>query len=341
MTQQVVNVGTVANDGTGDTARVAFGKVNANFSELYALPSGGSPAGSTNYIQYNASGAFAASIKYQWNDSANTMTFATGASSTTTYIKAAPTTTGNGNALAMVASDGSTDNGSDGGNITLTAGNGVGDYSSTGSVIGGTISLHAGYCDPAGFADYGLGGGIGITSGDGYGYSDGSGGLVYIRGGTGTGGFAGNGGGITLETGGSNTHASGDILFTTGNGYITTPGRIDFKIGGNSAIGISSNRQTTIYAGVSGTTLQVLGGSSGTTMSVSASATSGQPTLNLAATGAGNPALQITSSGTTGTSTASFTATNKPGTNAQTQPAIWLPIKIGNTTVYYIPCFAA
>lgn len=34
--QQTINVGTVANDGTGDTARVAFGKVNANDTELYA-----------------------------------------------------------------------------------------------------------------------------------------------------------------------------------------------------------------------------------------------------------------------------------------------------------------
>lgn len=33
--QQTINVGTTANDGTGDTARVAFQKVNANFTELY------------------------------------------------------------------------------------------------------------------------------------------------------------------------------------------------------------------------------------------------------------------------------------------------------------------
>src|SRR5207237_6414693 len=35
MTQQVINIGTNANDGTGDTERAAFGKVNANFAELY------------------------------------------------------------------------------------------------------------------------------------------------------------------------------------------------------------------------------------------------------------------------------------------------------------------
>lgn len=35
MAQQTINVGTVANDGTGDTIRGAMTKVNANFTELY------------------------------------------------------------------------------------------------------------------------------------------------------------------------------------------------------------------------------------------------------------------------------------------------------------------
>lgn len=43
MSQQVINVGTVANDGTGDPLRSAFVKVNANFAELYSLmPTDGS-----------------------------------------------------------------------------------------------------------------------------------------------------------------------------------------------------------------------------------------------------------------------------------------------------------
>lgn len=36
MARQTINVGTVANDGTGDTPRTAFTKVNDNFIELYA-----------------------------------------------------------------------------------------------------------------------------------------------------------------------------------------------------------------------------------------------------------------------------------------------------------------
>jgi hypothetical protein len=37
MAQQLVNIGTTPNDGTGDTLRDAFDKTNDNFTELYAL----------------------------------------------------------------------------------------------------------------------------------------------------------------------------------------------------------------------------------------------------------------------------------------------------------------
>jgi len=36
MAQQTINIGTVANDGTGDAPRTAATKINANFTELYA-----------------------------------------------------------------------------------------------------------------------------------------------------------------------------------------------------------------------------------------------------------------------------------------------------------------
>lgn len=38
MAQQTVNIGTTANDGTGDPLRDAFDKVNDNFNEVYAKP---------------------------------------------------------------------------------------------------------------------------------------------------------------------------------------------------------------------------------------------------------------------------------------------------------------
>ena len=36
MAQQTINIGTTANDGTGDPLRIAFDKVNDNFTELYS-----------------------------------------------------------------------------------------------------------------------------------------------------------------------------------------------------------------------------------------------------------------------------------------------------------------
>ena len=36
MAQQLINIGTVAGDGTGDPGRVAFDKANDNFTDLYA-----------------------------------------------------------------------------------------------------------------------------------------------------------------------------------------------------------------------------------------------------------------------------------------------------------------
>ena len=38
MAQQTLNIGSNANDGTGDTLRAAMDKVNDNFNELYASP---------------------------------------------------------------------------------------------------------------------------------------------------------------------------------------------------------------------------------------------------------------------------------------------------------------
>jgi hypothetical protein len=45
MSQQVINVGAAANDHTGDPLRTAWQKANANFSELYAIPSQGGGGG--------------------------------------------------------------------------------------------------------------------------------------------------------------------------------------------------------------------------------------------------------------------------------------------------------
>lgn len=55
MTRQNINTGTTANDKTGDTLRVAGGKINDNFIELYTLLGGDSSA-ATNKVQLADSG---------------------------------------------------------------------------------------------------------------------------------------------------------------------------------------------------------------------------------------------------------------------------------------------
>jgi len=57
MAKQAINIGSTANDGTGDPLRTAFDKVNDNFNELYMTHS--APASSVG-----AAGDFAGKIAY-------------------------------------------------------------------------------------------------------------------------------------------------------------------------------------------------------------------------------------------------------------------------------------
>ena len=50
MPQQLINTGTNANDGTGDSLRTAGAKINNNFSELYARPEYSLPTASTSIL---------------------------------------------------------------------------------------------------------------------------------------------------------------------------------------------------------------------------------------------------------------------------------------------------
>src|SRR6516162_8542449 len=49
MTQQVINIGSAPNDGTGDQLRVSFDKCNQNFSELYSKGAGTTAEGVWNF----------------------------------------------------------------------------------------------------------------------------------------------------------------------------------------------------------------------------------------------------------------------------------------------------
>ena len=53
MSKQIINIGTVANDGTGDNLRDSFDKVNDNFNEVYA----GVATVARNYTPATAIGA--------------------------------------------------------------------------------------------------------------------------------------------------------------------------------------------------------------------------------------------------------------------------------------------
>jgi hypothetical protein len=59
--------------------------------------------------------------------------------------------------------------------------------------------------------------------------------------------------------------------------------------------------------------------------------------ISNASQGAGTAGLRIDSSATTGARTATFTATNKPGSGT-TAPSNWLPVLLDGT-LYYIPCW--
>ena len=47
MAQNIIDIGVQGNDGTGDSIRTSFDKVNKNFNEIYAIFGGGGiyPAG--------------------------------------------------------------------------------------------------------------------------------------------------------------------------------------------------------------------------------------------------------------------------------------------------------
>ena len=75
MAKQTINIGTTANDKTGDQLRTAFTKTNDNFTEVYAYPlnsiSSGTPASSTatgtkGEVKYDASYVYICIATNSW-----------------------------------------------------------------------------------------------------------------------------------------------------------------------------------------------------------------------------------------------------------------------------------
>ena len=55
MAQEIINIGNVANDGNGDPLRLAFEKINNNFTQLYSIAGGsGAAAGVDGSVQFRA-----------------------------------------------------------------------------------------------------------------------------------------------------------------------------------------------------------------------------------------------------------------------------------------------
>ena len=94
---------------------------------------------------------------------------------------------------------------------------------------------------------------------------------------------------------------------------------------GNGQIILDAQGEITISAPVPG----------GTGITLIVNARSGGTALELVGAGAGSPALIANSTVVVGTQTATFAATNKPGSGT-TAPTKWLPLTCDSAT-YYIP----
>jgi hypothetical protein len=61
MAKSIINIGTVPNDGTGDTIRDSFNKANLNFTELYnGLGISDTPTSNSSFVEWD--------VAYSWGD---------------------------------------------------------------------------------------------------------------------------------------------------------------------------------------------------------------------------------------------------------------------------------
>jgi len=315
----------------------------------------GSVAGSNTQIQFNNSGAFGADADFTWTSASNTLTVGSAA---TPGIIQSPSNAGAGVSIAILggASSGA---GNAAGNATLRGGtpadgnggpaqvlgnDGVGTNrtggvvtitagSSTGSATGGTIGLTAGVGGATG-----AGGAINATAGSG-GSTSGNGGAANLTGGTG--GVTGTGGGaiVTGGAGGSTSGSGGAGILVGGAG---SPGATG-GVGGSAVVAGGGGTG----AGNPGGTLLVRSGTCADGHAASAEIRASDPTgtnknganvIITCATPTGSGVVgnvEFRNCSLTGAQTATFTATNKPGSGT-TAPSLWLRCQVGATT-YFIP----
>lgn len=279
-----------------DTAAFAAVAFSGAYSDLSGTPTIG---GSNTQVQFNDSGSFGGDADFVWNKTTNILTL--GSSGTPASIRSPQgASTSAGVALTIQAGDGGSTSGN-GGALALRGG-------ATTSGAGGSISINPGNGVGSGQS----GGSISIQSGSSG--TAGAGGAITISAGAGQ---DLGGGTFTASAGASTTANGGGVTFSGGNGA-TTGGAVTFQAG-TSANGDGSGITFVARPGV-GTDKN--GGN--------ITFTAGVPT----GTGTAG-ALVFNNLTTTGAQTATFTATNKPGTGT-TSPSLWLRVRVSGTT-YYIP----
>ena len=137
MTQLIINVGNVANDGQGTPLRTAFEYINNNFTELYSV--GTSPAianGTSNVTVVSANGNITTSV----NGTSNVLVFASTGAYVTGLISASGNIiAGNLDAVNLVINSISSDDSSF---VTIEDGVNVnGEITATGNISGGNLSI--------------------------------------------------------------------------------------------------------------------------------------------------------------------------------------------------------
>jgi hypothetical protein len=137
MTQLIINVGNVANDGQGTPLRTAFEYINNNFTELYSVGTATAIAnGTSNVTVVSANGNITTSV----NGTSNVVVFASTGVYVTGLISASGNiTAGNLDAVNLVINSISSDDSSF---VTIEDGVNVnGEITATGNISGGNLTI--------------------------------------------------------------------------------------------------------------------------------------------------------------------------------------------------------
>lgn len=238
-------------------------------------------------------------------------------------------TNGIGGDVTVSGGDGGATSGR-GGNLSLKGGTPGGVNQNSGAVsisspaanqagTAGAITITGGTGGTTGTAGtLTLAGGLG-------GSSSGAGAAVSLKGGNGNGGGAGGAATLGGGNGGGTNQNGGDVTVSggtaTGSG---TAGQILLTTAGSTRATISPTGAITISAPTSGDALTVTN-------------VAGAKALAVNGNSAGTAVIILNTQATTGVQTATFTATNKPGSGT-TAPDTWIPINLDGT-VHYIPAW--